>query len=618
MKFKKLLMMVILACCAAAPARAGELWTLDGKRHTGDVALTPEGKLTVTEKGKTATFEPDRVLHAALHPPRLGEQRDAVPSPLQMQNVGNLKHRGSVRFGQGFFTFKSNGRDIWEKEDSAEFFRQTFHGNGEIVARIIELDGPSPQNARVGVAFRASQDPKSRHATVLANGEGRVFFRHRTRDGEFTSNVDGGKLRFPMWLKLVREGKQFTAYKSQDGRKWETVGKLYEEPKVEGEGERARKERDAKLRNLGIDMKHTIYAGMVLTSGNENATASAMADGVEVREYMHQEKSPNSAPTAPRVVSAAIEEVGRGVLTRNGTFINEARLQGSDKTTLTFERSNAGRFSMEYSQVARINVEPLSPSLLALIPARRTGVLTERGEFMEGDIREIANGQVRVNSVIFGPTTYRLDDVASIVLRAPDPLDTAYRVHLTDGSVLMARAISPKGKDQLTIDEQSTGSITVPLRDVYLIRAGSAHAVPLTELPAAKVEGPREGGDAPQAASLFDPIRASWMSVNGTLAERGLVAPATSSVTYTLPRGATAFAARVGVPDRMPAKAAVRFIVLVDGKERYKSPNRSAKDDPVFIHVDVKNAGTVTLKTENAGSGDIPAWGLWGDAVVIR
>jgi len=364
------------------------------------------------------------------------------------------------------------------------------------------------------------------------------------------------------------------------------------------------------------ELKPNTLAGLALGPGVEGTTVTASVGDFTATEFTRPAPAgdPAEKPKPAELVSVPLELSGRGVLTRNGTFMSGATFASADKTTVQFTRPGGMPLATEYSQLARINLQPLTPGMLAQIPKGLSGVLLTNGDFMEGEIGGIVNGKVTVSSVVFGLSTYQLaDDIRAVVFRAPKAVESAYRVQLVDGSVLVARSIKSSAKDELTVDDQSIGSVTLGMRDLCVIRAGELRSVQLTDIKPDNVDAP--AGKDPTSNSVFDPLRGSWMNVAGVFSERGTVVATGSTLTYDVDGGYRVFVCRVGVPDSAPVKGTVRFVITADGKE-LRNVVKANKEAPTVISVSVAGVKELKLSVEGGGDADVPSFGLWGDPVL--
>jgi len=97
------------------------------------------------------------------------------------------------------------------------------NGNGEIHARIVELDNTDPW-AKAGVMIRDSLSAASAHAfTALTSGSGTAFQRRVTTGGA-SATTSGPNVVAPYWVRLARNGDVVTSSVSPDGAAWTVIG----------------------------------------------------------------------------------------------------------------------------------------------------------------------------------------------------------------------------------------------------------------------------------------------------------------------------------------------------------------------------------------------------------
>jgi hypothetical protein len=91
-----------------------------------------------------------------------------------------------------------------------------------------------------------------------------------------------------------------------------------------------------------------------------------------------------------------------------------------------------------------------------------------------------------------------------------------------------------------------------------------------------------------------------------------------SVLSFAVPEGAAAFVSDVGFDDTGQRGAGrIRFTVLVDGNERYRSPDIAPNEAPAAVRVPVSGARRITVIVESpAVTG--PAHADWGDARFVR
>jgi hypothetical protein len=72
------------------------------------------------------------------------------------------------------------------------------------------------------------------------------------------------------------------------------------------------------------------------------------------------------------------------------------------------------------------------------------------------------------------------------------------------------------------------------------------------------------------------------------------------------------------VPAGVLPTVPVRFVVLADGKELFRSPPRTSLDSPVGVAATVNGAETLILRVESTAPGPFPVPGTWIDAALIK
>ena len=104
----------------------------------------------------------------------------------------------------------------------------------------------------------------------------------------------------------------------------------------------------------------------------------------------------------------------------------------------------------------------------------------------------------------------------------------------------------------------------------------------------------------------------------GQTYDRGIGTQSTTFLVYPLEPGDRRFQALVGVDERAGPLGSVVFRVLVDGKERFKTPPMTDHDPPRTIDVDVAGGKFLILATEFGDRGDVRDLADWVEARLIR
>ena len=182
----------------------------------------------------------------------------ALPTPWRNRDIGSPARTGTATSSApGAFMVTGGGEAIWGSADQFQYVYQPVQGNTEIIARVTTLQ-VTHAGAKAGVMIRESLTAGARHASMFATGSNGWSFQYRdvTNGISFTSPGPGG--RAPGWVRLVRAGDLFTAYRSTDGRTWSLVG------------------------SDTIAMPSTVYVGLAVSSRVTTATAAARFTNVRV------------------------------------------------------------------------------------------------------------------------------------------------------------------------------------------------------------------------------------------------------------------------------------------------------------------------------------------------
>jgi hypothetical protein len=98
----------------------------------------------------------------------------------------------------------------------------------------------------------------SSHAMAVVSGAEGYALQWRSEPGAWSSHTSGGAGAAPGWVRLVRKGTLFQAFRSADGTKWTSIG------------------------TAAIAMNSDVYVGLAVTSHNVDARATAVFSGLRV------------------------------------------------------------------------------------------------------------------------------------------------------------------------------------------------------------------------------------------------------------------------------------------------------------------------------------------------
>src|SRR6267142_3045725 len=146
-----------------------------------------------------------------------------LPSSWLDQDVGTVGTSGSASYPTGTFTVAGSGQGLNANADGLHFVYQPLSGDGTIVARLASLQGSV---AQAGVMIRETLDPGATLVSEIYNRYFSYFMLYeRPTTGASISAQNGAySTTLPYWLKLVRSGSTFTGYTSTDGVNWVQSG----------------------------------------------------------------------------------------------------------------------------------------------------------------------------------------------------------------------------------------------------------------------------------------------------------------------------------------------------------------------------------------------------------
>ncbi len=236
-------------------ARAGLVYTTSGKMIEGHLEFAPPDTLIVKREGKsplTLLFtEVARATFAATDEALANGGFNA--EGWTAEDVGNVGLAGSTGLVDGTWYLRGGGGYIGEKEDGCHLVSTKVSGDCELAVRVTKVTCNDKQG-RAGIMLREVLQGRSKFVALLVKADGTYSFRTRT---EWGKNAD---VRFtqpaptPCWIKLKKDKERITAYKSADGQKWESVGRV------------------------PVAMNRDYYAGLAIANRNPKAPCTAVLD----------------------------------------------------------------------------------------------------------------------------------------------------------------------------------------------------------------------------------------------------------------------------------------------------------------------------------------------------
>jgi hypothetical protein len=127
--------------------------------------------------------------------------------------------------------------------------------------------------------IRESLSAGSRHAYALTSPGGGYSFNRRIDPGGFTVKTSSGAGAAPGWVRLVRTGYQFKAFRSADGVTWTSMG------------------------TDTVPMTDSVYVGLAVTSHTVSAATTAVIDNLKVS--FASAPSPSNQPPVVNLTAPA-------------------------------------------------------------------------------------------------------------------------------------------------------------------------------------------------------------------------------------------------------------------------------------------------------------------------
>jgi hypothetical protein len=226
------------------------------------------------------------------------------------------------------------------------------------------------------------------------------------------------------WLRLKREGDQFSSYTSRNGRHWQLLDRAT------------------------LDMGPTILAGLALAAQTES--------GVDLL--------PASTRSANAAAECRFDYVNAGHHLRFHSFVPRIELKGgselsgdipsADGRTVVYN-SPLGLLTVDQRHIERIDFYWITPTLEKRLEPGRPGVLLANGEFVEGEFKGLKDGMCTISSVLFGLRRFdTANEVLSIVFsRNPTPpSEPEFEVHTWAGSIWRGRIQSMNASGVILVD----------------------------------------------------------------------------------------------------------------------------------------------------------------------
>lgn len=183
----------------------------------------------------------------------------ALPAPWVDQNVGSVGLAGNSSYSGGTFTVAGSGGDISATgtSDAFKYVYQPANGDCTITARVTSITNTN-SGAKAGVMIRETLTGNAARTMTYLTPSGLGFI-YRATAGAVSASASGGAGVAPYWVRAVRAGNSFSAFKSTDGITWTQIGTTQT-----------------------ITMGASVHIGLAVTSKNNALLNTATFDSVSV------------------------------------------------------------------------------------------------------------------------------------------------------------------------------------------------------------------------------------------------------------------------------------------------------------------------------------------------
>lgn len=180
-----------------------------------------------------------------------------LPYVCDTKDIGPVGDEGGASYdwSDEKFTVVGSGADIWNSSDEFRFVYMSAYKDCSVVAKVTSVGNTDPW-AKAGVMIRENLTSGSKHASVFVTPANGVAFQWRNSSGGSSGNVNTTGLVAPYWVKIVRSGNTFTAYRSPNGTSWTNMG------------------------SQTVYMSDSVYIGLAVTSHNDGALCEATFENV--------------------------------------------------------------------------------------------------------------------------------------------------------------------------------------------------------------------------------------------------------------------------------------------------------------------------------------------------
>ena len=426
----------------ASSLQAGTVELRSKQVHQGQVSLAPPDSVQVkTASGETIKIPLSEIVRVDFTSP-------ALTGTWSSQDIGEVYLPGSDARTNGALTMRACGWGLWSPTDSFRFSSQPLVGDGQIVAHIAGFDDEKSEVV-AGVSIRESLDSSARHASVLLFQTNKVKVRARTdalppplprRDKRAPKTaprvqaIPDSELEILPWLRLVRQGDDFTGYISPDGKAWKYLG------------------------HATVPMKPDVLIGLVAATHINYYTGAATFDHF-------------AASDGPLAGENFWDLPAQGVVLRDGTVLSGVT-DTVEAGFIRLSRSHNGTNQIPIARLAAMMWKPMT--VASLMQPERTaqkGLFLINGQQLDGELKEVTDDVIALNSVLFGTKRYSISaETLALVFGGTNEPPRTWSVRSKDGSNVTGETITMEA-DRVLVGHPVLGKIFVTVDEVVEINS---------------------------------------------------------------------------------------------------------------------------------------------------
>ena len=227
-------------------------------------------------------------------------------------NAGYAKYDSAT----GAFTIAGAGGSSWGTSDQSQLAGTTLTGDGSVTVRVSSITNTNV-GARAGIMVRETNAQNARLVALNASPSTGLQFSYRSTAGGSLANSSIASSNFaPTYLRLVRSGNTFTAFRSADGVTFTQVGSA-----------------------ATVSMASAVTVGLFAYSANASASNVATFDNLTTTGGV------NATPT----LNALAAPTGLTATPGTGTGVTLGWADGAGEIGYAVERSMDG---VDFAQIA--------------------------------------------------------------------------------------------------------------------------------------------------------------------------------------------------------------------------------------------------------------------------